>query len=456
MYQLLWAFASEYRAGWRAGLVGRGHIIRCVKTENVPQGCGFARRAFLKGALALGAARGAQGSRGMAEPSSQGSTGAGDREYWIQVVKRVSDPVLEALSKGQLRAKMPVEAGPGLAEARSQSTHLEAMGRLLCGLAPWLEADATESAERELQARYREWARAGIRYGTDKESPDYMNFGVTPQSLVDAAFLALAIVRAPVALWEKLDKATQGNVVRALQATRSILPGQNNWLLFSAMVEAALCFMGEWWDPMRVGYAVQQHMQWFVGDGMYGDGPHFHWDYYNSFVIHPMLLQVLETVEKRSSTWSSLRPVVLERAQRYVAIQERLISPEGTFPAIGRSLAYRFGAFHLLSDISFRKKLPEGVTPEQVRCALTAVMRRMIEMPGTFDANGWLTIGFAGHQPSIEETYISTGSCYLCAAAWLPLGLPATDAFWSGPARPWTEVKVWSGQDLKADHASSA
>ncbi len=427
-----------------------------MKTERVQQGSGFARREFLRGALALGAVQGTLSSPGVAESLSQGATGVDDRESWIRVVKRVSDPMLEALSKGQLRARMPVEAGPGLAAARSQSTHLEAMGRLLCGLAPWLEAAMPEGAEQQLQARYREWARAGIRYGTDKASADYMNFGLTPQSLVDAAFLALAIVRAPVELWEKLDKTTQGNVVRALEATRPVLPGQNNWLLFSAMVEAALCFMGEWWDPMRVGYAVQQHMQWFVGDGMYGDGPHFHWDYYNSFVIQPMLLQVLETVEKKSSTWSSLRPVVLERAQRYAAIQERLISPEGTFPAIGRSLAYRFGAFHLLSDISLRKKLPEEVTPEQVRCALTAVMRRMIEMPGTFDANGWLTIGFAGHQPSIGETYISTGSCYLCAAAWLPLGLPATDAFWSGPAKPWTEVKVWSGQDIKTDHASSA
>src|SRR6266851_2810522 len=90
-----------------------------------------------------------------------------------------------------------------------------------------------------------------------------------------------------------------------------------------------------------------------------------------------------------------------------------------------KSLTYRFGAFHLLSDISLRRQLPAEVTPQQVRCALTAVMRRMIERPGTFDARGWLTIGFAGHQPGLGETYISTGSCYLCAAAWLPLGLPA-------------------------------
>ena len=58
-----------------------------------------------------------------------------DRAYWIEVVKRVSEPVLEAVSKGQLRAKMPVEAQPGFEEARSKSTHLEAFGRLISG---WL------------------------------------------------------------------------------------------------------------------------------------------------------------------------------------------------------------------------------------------------------------------------------------------------------------------------------
>jgi hypothetical protein len=406
----------------------------------------------LKGALALGAVS-AVPVRAMTQTAA---VAGGDRAYWIEVVKKVSEPVLEAVSKGQLRAKMPVEAGAGLAEARSKSTHLEAFGRLISGLGPWLENAEVSGPEGELQARYREWVRAGIRYGTDPASADYMNFGTTPQSVVDAAFLVLGILRAPKQLWEPLDNVTKANVVKALEATRQVLPGQSNWLLFSAMVEAGLCFMGESWDSMRVDYAVQMHKQWFVGDGMYGDGPHFHWDYYNSFVIQPMLMKVLETVPAKSESWSALKPVVLARAKRYAAIQERLISPEGTFPAIGRSLAYRFGAFQLLSDISLRRELPEGVTPEQVRCSLTAVMRRMIEMPGTFDAKGWLTIGFAGHQPGIGEPYISTGSLYLCAAAWLPLGLPASDVFWAGAAKPWTEVKIWGGEDMKTDHAFSA
>jgi hypothetical protein len=219
------------------------------------------------------------------------------------------------------------------------------------------------------------------------------------------------------------------------------------------MIEAFFSKFGQPWDTMRIDYALRQHQEWYKGDGVYGDGPEFHWDYYNSFVIQPMMLNVLDAVEKATDRWASLRKPVEARARRYAAIQERLISPEGTFPPIGRSLSYRFGALQLLAEMALRHNLPEGVQPAQVRCAMTAVMTRMIAAQGTFDSKGWLTIGFAGHQPAIGENYISTGSCYLCSAAWLPLGLASSDEFWSAPAAPWSAQKAWSGVNLKNDHA---
>jgi hypothetical protein len=145
---------------------------------------------------------------------------------------------------------------------------------------------------------------------------------------------------------------------------------------------------------------------------------------------------------------------MLERAKRYSSIQERLIGPDASFPPIGRSLSYRFGAFHLLAEMALRRALPQEIAPEQVRSALTAVMRKMLSAPGTFDKEGWLTVGFYGDQPSIAETYISTGSCYLCSAAWLPLGLPASNPFWSEPSKPWTSQRVWSGAAVAPDHAA--
>ena len=416
---------------------------------------GASRRAFLKSTLLASAPLVAGGQVNATSPTETPRTGSEDRKQWLAIVEKVAQPVLEAISRQQLRATMPIECAKGQEASRAECTHLEAVGRLLCGLAPWLEgASGNDPTEEALRSRYREWARLAIKYGCDPNSPDALNFGTKQQSLVDAAFLALAIIRAPNELWGKLDDVSRKNLVRCLTTTRKIQPGQNNWLLFSATIEAMFARFGLPWDTMRVDYAIRQHQQWYKGDGVYGDGPEFHWDYYNSFVIQPMLLNVLDCT-RSAIRWESLRPAIEARAIRYAAIQERLIGPDGTFPAIGRSLAYRFGAFHHLAEMSMRKQLPESVQPAQVRCALTSVMTRMSSAPGTFDRKGWLTIGFDGHQPSIGETYISTGSLYLCSAAWLPLGLSSTEEFWSAPAAQWTQQKVWSGKDVKTDHAIS-
>jgi len=377
------------------------------------------------------------------EPALQAGAAANDREVWIALLRRVAEPVLSNLANGTLRARMPVEQAAGA--ARASVTHLEAFGRLFAGIAPFIDT-AGDRALADL-------ARASIARGVDPASPDFFNFTRNSQPLVDAAFLAQGLLRARRTIVDALDVKTRGQLVSALESTRAITPGYNNWLLFSAMVEAGLAALGAKADLVRVDYALRQHDAWYKGDGAYGDGPSFHWDYYNSFVIQPMLVDVHDAFRDGPAGWQALAERVNERAKRYAAIQERMIAPDGTFPPIGRSLAYRCGAFHLLAQSALRRALPDGVSPAQVRGVLTSVIRRTLEAPQTFDDNGWLRIGFCGHQPGIGENYISTGSLYLCAVAFLPLGLPSADPFWSAPAEPSTQQRAWSGQAFPIDHA---
>jgi hypothetical protein len=379
------------------------------------------------------------------------ATGAGDREYWVRVLTRIAEPVLTNLAAGTLRARMPVEQAAGA--DRAGVTHLEAFGRLVAGIAPWIELGPDETPEGRLRGRYAELTRAALARAVDPASPDALNFATAGQPLVDAAFLAQGLLRAPSQLMRTLDAKVKAQLVAALESARVTLPGFSNWLLFAAMTEAALHALGATWDRMRVDYAVRQHDQWYKGDGAYGDGPAFHWDYYNSFVIHPMLVDVLAQLGDETPGWQRMRPRVDARAARYAAVLERMISPEGTFPPIGRSLAYRFGAFHALAQSALRRALPEGVTPSQVRGALTSIIRRGIEAPGTFDDSGWLRLGFCGHQPGVGESYISTGSLYLCAVGLLPLGLPSSDEFWQAAPAPWTSMRAWSGAAFPIDHA---
>ncbi|WP_213806287.1 DUF2264 domain-containing protein [Granulicella sp. dw_53] len=417
------------------------------------------RRTFLLGSAALGAAA------ILPMPAlavDAGAAGVGTRAEWLKHLQRVSDPVLKALSRRELRKVMPVEAAPGLREVRSVGSPLEALGRLLAGIAPWLELEPSAgepSEETALRKQYREWARTGIVSSVDPASPDYMRYGESAQTLVDSSFLALALLRAPKQLLHPLDAKTKQRLADALVKERGVTPNHNNWLLFVTMNEALLKVMGEAgytdhaWDKLRVDFGLSEHHDWYLGDGVYGDGPHFHADFYNSFVIQPYLLQLMDTVGDAHPSWAADRRAITLRASRYAAIQERMIASDGSYPVLGRSITYRCGAFHHLADVARRHLLPDGVSPAQVRGALTAVMQRTLGAPGTYSADGWLQIGLAGHQPLLGEEYISTGSLYLCSFAWLPLGLPVSDPFWSLPSEPWTSQKVWSGVNLHADHA---
>lgn len=383
------------------------------------------------------------------------NNGAAQRAYLIKTMTKIADPVLIALSKNELKKTMPIESFKKA--DRTGSAYLEAFGRLMAGMAPWLELGPDNTPEGKLRKKYIDLSITCIKNATDSSSVDYMNFKKHPvtgsQALVDAAFLAQAFLRAPTQLWGNLDGQTKSNVLAAFRQTREIMPGNNNWVLFAAEIEAFFLKYGEEIDKNRVDRAVNSMLLWYKGDGVYGDGVNFHWDYYNSFVMHPMLLEVSEALKEAKRDTANLYNIFLRRATRYAAIQERLISPEGTYPPIGRSISYRFGAFQLLSKIAQMHALPEGVKPAQVRCALFAVIKRQIEMPGTFNAQGWLNIGFAGHQPEAGETYICTGSEYLCSEGFIMLGLSPADPFWTAPDADWTAKKAWSGEQMMIDHA---
>ncbi len=379
--------------------------------------------------------------------------GSADRAYWVDTLDRIVRPVWSAAARRRLVATMPVEVHPGATDDRRPMAYLEAVARSLAGAAPWLELGPDSTAEGDRRRELIGLARDAIAAIADPQSPDRADFSGTPQALVDSAFLAHALLRAPRQLWHALEEPVRRNVIAGLRASRRQVPVATNWLLFSGLVEAFLFAAGEAWLPDPVDRAFRRHMDWYAGDGVYGDGPEFHADYYNSFVIQPMLIDLVEAVGPQRPAWAALREPILARARRFAAIQERLISPEGTFPGVGRSLTYRFGAFQLLAQMALRRDLPHQLSPAQVRPALTAVVRRMADAPGTFDGRGFLTIGFCGHQPNLAEPYISTGSRYLCTTGLLPLGLPATDEFWTCGPEDWTAKRLWSGQDVSPDHA---
>jgi rhamnogalacturonyl hydrolase YesR len=380
------------------------------------------------------------------------SDGAGERDANVRALLAIASPVLEALSRGDLKKRLPIHDWE---KQRAAWTHYEAFARTLAGIAPWLALGPDDTPEGLQRTRFIGLARRSLINATDPTSPDYMNFGQVPdQPLVESAYLSYALLTARRQLWEPLDGAQRKNVLDALQISRRIkLEHNNNWLLFPAMIEAAFWQLEGKADVAPIETAVRQFQKWYVGDGTYSDGPTYTWDYYNSFAIQPMLLEILRVAAAHGHPLARLLPITLERARRYAEIQERLISPEGTFPVIGRSEAYRFGAFFHLAYMALHKDLPAAVKPSAARGGITTAMRRMIEAPGTFDENGWLRLGVVGFQPGVQETYNATGSLYMCLLGLVHLGLPADDPYWTDPPVAWTQQRIWSGQDVSRDRS---
>lgn len=373
------------------------------------------------------------------------------RKYWLEAMLKIARPVIKNLADGNLHNTIPKE----FHKERENFIMLEAFGRTACGIAPWLELELSDGAEKDLQKEYRALIIRCIENATNPDSPDYMNWSNNGgQPLVDAAFLAHAVIRAPKSFFFSLSNETRQRFINCLKESRKIAPANCNWLFFPAIVEAALFVMDADCKLSPVDRALDSFENWYAGDGTYKDGEFFHWDYYNSYVIHPMQLDILRTFRGINKDYEELYAVALKRASRYAQVLEQLINADGTYAVFGRSSVYRFGAFQLLSQAALQEFLPESLTYGQVRCALSSVIHKVFENPDTFDKNEFLAPGIYGCQPELAEEYINVGSLYLCETVFLPLGLPENHKFWTEDDADWTAKKIWTGQNACRDRAT--
>ena len=409
-----------------------------------------------------------------------------DREVWVDIMYQMAEPVMKNMAEGKLQQVMDTAGGnrnlelsPTWDNRDKKVAYMEAFGRLLAGLAPWLNLPDDDSAESVKRQQLRKWTRQAIINAVDPNSPDRLGWENGGQTLVDAAYVVEGLFRGYDSLWVPLPKETKDLYIKELKGLRRYDPPYTNWLLFIAMEESFLMYVGADYDAYRIKMALAKIEEWYIGDGIYSDGPSFAFDYYNSYVIQPMYMECLEMIAARQpnntylifgKTNDKVRGAknrlqeVTKRMQKWSVILERFISPEGTFPVVGRSIPYRMATLQPLALLAWRKQLLKELHEGQVRSALTAVANRMfygqLENPAkntptlskNYNAGGFLTIGFVGSHPNVADWYTNNGSLYMTSLAFMPLGLPATDSFWTAPYEKWTSKKAWEGDDFPKDH----
>lgn len=407
---------------------------------------------------ALGAADAGRTAAAAAAPAPAPGDAGSDRARMLALLQRMAEPVLTAMARGELRKRFTLELSPTWDGRSPQVAYLECFGRLIAGIAPWLALPDDDTAEGRLRARLRQMALQSYAHAVDPASPDYLAWKGEGQALVDSSYFTNALIRAPQALWDPLDATTKARIVAEIKGLRRVEPPYINWMLFAAMNEAFLLSVGEEADPMRTNVAIRKVNEWYVGDGWIKDGESFHFDYYNSYVMYPMLVEILEVLERHKAPFwngkpADLRAQAMKRMQRYAEHLERFISPGGTYPPIGRSLTYRTAVFQPLALLALRKGLPASLPEGQVRAAMRAVHDAVWSDPTNFTRDGWLTLGFVGHHPELADIYSNNGSMYIATASLLALGLPPGDSYWTAPAQDWTQKKAFAGRPFPKDYA---
>jgi len=394
-----------------------------------------------------------------------------DREVWVDIMWQMAEPVLRNMAEGKLQQNMTLENGgleisPSWDGRDKKVSYMECFARLMAGLAPWLSLPDDDTAEGQKRKQLREWALKAYANAVDPESPDYLGWKSGGQTLVDAAYLVESLYRGYDALWVPLDSITKQRYIKEIQGLHRYDPPYTNWLLFVAMEECFLMYVGAPYDAYRIKLALSKVEEWYIGDGLYSDGPSFAFDYYNAYVIQPMYTECLEMItakqpnntyliratDKERNGAKNRLEVVRKRMQKYSVILERFISPEGTYPVVGRSIPYRMAVLQPLAQLAWREQLPEDLHNGQVRAAITAVAKNMFGKANNFNKQGFLTIGFMGNHPNVADWYTNNGSLYMTSLAFLPLGLPADAPFWTAPAEKWTSKKAWEGDDFPKDH----
>ena len=82
-----------------------------------------------------------------------------DRQLWVNVLSKIANPVLTNMASGTLKKNMPVEY---VKKDRAKFAHLEAVGRLICGISPWLELGPDNSDEGKLRSHYIDLTTRGL------------------------------------------------------------------------------------------------------------------------------------------------------------------------------------------------------------------------------------------------------------------------------------------------------
>jgi len=176
------------------------------------------------------------------------------------------------------------------------------------------------------------------------------------QSIVEAAWIAVALAETREAVWDRLDEHVRRRVARWLADVHGKAVYDNNWLLYPVVVDGFLSTVAGPHDPAATATALRRVEAMYRGEGWYSDGPGSCFGHYSAWGMHLLLAHWLRITG--ADAYPGGATVLRERLHAFLGEYARLIGPDGTPVLHGRSLVYRYAA-----AAPFWLKQPSAPTP---------------------------------------------------------------------------------------------
>jgi hypothetical protein len=275
--------------------------------------------------------------------------------------------------------------------------------------------------------------RQSLLDGTNPSNP-YTYWGdITDldQRIVESADIAVAIWMSRERVFHKMTRAEQEQVINWLAQVDGKGTYTDNWILFTAMAQAVRHHLGFPSPVDDLDNRLMQIGEFYRGDGWYVDGPTDEFELYNAWMFgwHYLLWTWIDGDRRPDH-----RQQVLERGRSFINGFMHFFGANGSYPAWGRSIVYRFAALAPFAVGHFLKIAPND--PGLLRRLSSGCIRHFYEH-GIFDPDEhFVRQGYHGDFPPAGEAYISPGSPYWCCHGLFALTLDRDDPFWTAIESP--------------------
>jgi len=349
------------------------------------------------------------------------------RNHW----EHTADQMLAALARHATpqhgRIHLP---GPRASSAGFASDGLEGYSRTFLLAAFRLAgAGAAGTVPGDLAGRYAQGLVAGTT-GRD-EAEAWTHAAEVPQTMVEAASIAIGLHETRSLIWDQLDHAEQDRAAAWLLEATTAPAGANNWQLFQVIVNAFLKGVGAPYDQAQLTRNLDRIDSWYVADGWYSDGPGQRFDHYVGWAMH--LYTALWCRMDGDAADPDRAAVYRNRLGRFLDSFALLFGADGAPLHQGRSLTYRFAAAAAPWAGALVDATP--LAPGLTRRLASGALRHFLDR-GATEPDGLLTLGWHGPFEPLTQLYSGPASPYWASKAFIGLLLPADHPVWTEPEEP--------------------